>query len=188
MAAWCGPALADPHEWSALPHPLLENWKIGKSLWITPFFPYKSTTYAVPIVQCNIGKSVNPFQNWKIQGTLKCYLSFPPFQFSNGVFQLERGSGKLEQDSRDCPRAQTQNWHHPRLAQTDHAQSNYSHTHAENWLQALLFAGQRKTPQGKPCGVVDQRVTRCMFSRRRHAPVGISRDRQSYRCCDPWQL
>jgi hypothetical protein len=46
----------------------LENWKIGKSLWITAFSPYKSTTYGVPIVHRNIGKSVNRPQKLENSG------------------------------------------------------------------------------------------------------------------------
>jgi hypothetical protein len=64
-------------------YPLLENWKIGKSLWITPFFPYKSTTYGVPIVHRNIGKSVNPFQKLENSGypePLNNSLLIPVFQ------------------------------------------------------------------------------------------------------------
>lgn len=37
------------------------NWNFGIFLWITAFFPLKSTTYKIPIVHCNIGTSVKIF-------------------------------------------------------------------------------------------------------------------------------
>jgi hypothetical protein len=35
------------------------NWNFGILLWITLFFPYKSTTYAVPILQTKLESDWN---------------------------------------------------------------------------------------------------------------------------------
>lgn len=165
------------------PHPYpSRNWNSGIFLWITRFSPYKSSTYKIPIVHCNIGIRVKFLRNWnflvprqispnsirfqrfqsdssRVGTGLECWNPANTGELnSDPVITGELNSGLVLLGALRCP-----------LRLALHSRAMRTRLHARDDTELASNGRHKKTPEPKGSGVWDQAL------RVVHLPEGVDR-------------